>query len=122
MQLVSINFLSILNTGGTWFQLLIQRQMNMYVFVSVSDKKKSFSLKILSRVLDPFIQNNIITFPVISYYEVDILPNNCPLQVEQGSYIKLNDCKFIKLVAEEIRPHTLSPCFSKGLEPVKLSV
>ena len=97
MQLVSINFLSILNTGGTWFQLLIQRQMNMYVFVSVSDKKKSFSLKILSRVLDPFIQNNIITFPVSIYYEVDILPNNCPLQVEQGSYIKSNDCNLSNL-------------------------
>ena len=97
MQLVSFNFLSILNTGGTWFQLLIQRQMNMYVFVSVSDKKKSFSLKILSRVLDPFIQNNIITFPVSIYYEADILPNNCPLQVEQGSYIKLNDCNLSNL-------------------------
>ena len=97
MQLVSINFLSILNTGGTWFQLLNQRQMNMYVFVSVSDKKKSFSLKILSRVLDPFIQNIIITFPVTIYYEVDILSNNCPLQVEQGSYIKLNDCNFSNL-------------------------
>ena len=45
MQLVSINFLSILNTGGTWFQLLIQRQMNMYVFVSVSDKKNPSASK-----------------------------------------------------------------------------